>query len=203
MTTTTPTDRRACPVCGQLGIPKRNTYCSKSCATTARGARHRGVKCGVPDCTSPVRCNGYCDKHNQRHRKHGDPRVTLMPRRDMSDAEKFWSRVAMAAPDECWEWGGERNRHGYGWFTTYRNGGRNRQYAHRRALELMGECLVPGLVVMHSCDNPPCVNPAHLTQGTQKENLQDALKKGRLDMSGLALAPNNLKRARRAGARLK
>lgn len=58
--------------------------------------------------------------------------------------------------------------------------GRKPVYAHRRALEAkLGRPIAPGLMACHHCDNPPCVNPDHLFEGTASDNRQDMLRKGR------------------------
>lgn len=51
--------------------------------------------------------------------------------------------------------------------------------AHRMAWELLHGPLGPRIQVHHHCDNPPCVNPEHLWVGSQSENIQDMLAKGR------------------------
>jgi hypothetical protein len=101
-------------------------------------------------------------------------------------AEQFWRKVAIAEPDECWLWTGPLHSAGYGHFEVWKNNKRKRWFAHRKVLELQGVDLT-GLVVMHLCDNPPCVNPNHLRPGTQLENMRDALAKGRMNMDGLAI----------------
>lgn len=53
-------------------------------------------------------------------------------------------------------------------------------YAHRVAYVIAKGDIPDGAVVMHSCDNPRCVNPDHLSLGTQSDNLSDAARKGRL-----------------------
>ena len=80
----------------------------------------------------------------------------------------------------CWEWTGdtfdeEVNGKKYGKFTI---GGCNFG-AHRIAYELWTGEIPPELVVRHQCDNPPCVNPAHLLTGTQKENMADKIERNR------------------------
>lgn len=81
------------------------------------------------------------------------------------------------AADACWPWRGGRSRAGYGRMAV---GGR-RLLAHRVAIVLATRETIPrGLVVCHHCDNPPCVNPAHLFVGTQNDNVQDAVSKGRI-----------------------
>lgn len=89
-----------------------------------------------------------------------------------------------ADPLGCWLWTGAKIYDGYGIVNLGREDGRQRTiYAHRIAYVLAHGPIPAGkpvAVVMHSCDNPSCVNPAHLALGTQRENLMDASSKGRL-----------------------
>ena len=94
---------------------------------------------------------------------------------------RFWPFVDRSGgPDACWPWAGSRNPDGYGRFCI---GGQQLVPAHRFAYSLAtGTQLddMEGREVMHSCDNPPCVSPAHLSLGTRQDNAQDASRKGRL-----------------------
>lgn len=88
----------------------------------------------------------------------------------------FWSRVAVAAPDECWLWKGTvRNAAKYGQI------GVNAGYygAHVVSYVLSHGDVPPGQCVLHTCDNPPCVNPKHLWLGTKGDNNSDRRNKGR------------------------
>ncbi len=94
----------------------------------------------------------------------------------MTLADRFWARVAVGKPDECWEWTRYRDRAGYG--QAYHEG--RDVPAHRLAWILTHGPIPDGLKVLHRCDYPPCVNPAHLFLGTQGDNVRDAVAKGRL-----------------------
>jgi hypothetical protein len=96
---------------------------------------------------------------------------------------RFWSRVKRG--DGCWLWDGEVNNHGYGRFTIYRNGQRIRLLAHRVAYVLVTGEDIDGELARHQCDNPPCCNPVDLIPGTQQDNIQDAVERGRHDSTGL------------------
>lgn len=91
--------------------------------------------------------------------------------------ERFWSYVNVTEPDDCWEWTRCKHKRGYGRFQVNRKA----ILAHRLACEYeWGSPEVEGLYVLHSCDNPKCCNPSHLRWGTQKENMEDALKRNRI-----------------------
>lgn len=87
-------------------------------------------------------------------------------------AYHFWSRVDNTG--ECWLWTGSQ-RDGYGRLLFQ---GRFK-LAHRVAWELTNGPIPDGLYVCHTCDNPPCVRPAHLFVGSQQDNLNDMVAKGR------------------------
>lgn len=89
--------------------------------------------------------------------------------------ERFWSKVSMAGPDECWEWMGSRNTGGYGWFKV----GDRATGSHRVAFELTSGPIPDGLLIRHRCDNPPCCNPAHMELGTPADNAADRTERGR------------------------
>jgi hypothetical protein len=89
-------------------------------------------------------------------------------------AERFWSKVDKSG--ECWLWTGALASSGYG---AIRVRSYVTEYAHRVALKLSGVEVPDGLFVCHHCDNPSCVNPAHLFVGTAKDNAQDMSRKGR------------------------
>lgn len=90
---------------------------------------------------------------------------------------RFWSKVAIGSPGECWEWKAARLKSGgYGAFMI--DGVTHR--ANRVAWELSnGQRLPTGMFACHRCDNPPCCNPLHLFAGTPKDNTDDKDRKQR------------------------
>lgn len=92
--------------------------------------------------------------------------------------ERFWQYVTPGAPDECWEWQGARNSYGYGRLNSGGKNGRTIK-AHRASYEIHTGIDPGELDVCHRCDNPPCVNPAHLFLGDAKANAADMVAKGR------------------------
>lgn len=95
-----------------------------------------------------------------------------MSNRFRSIEDRYEEHVVRTS-DGCWGWSGALNTSGYP-----RSG---KLYAHRLSYLIHHGPIPDGLYVLHSCDNPPCTNPDHLSLGTQTDNMADANSKGRLD----------------------
>src|SRR5690349_13681831 len=103
-----------------------------------------------------------------------------------STAERrFWSKVDKNGPTPahcphlgpCWIWTGSKSLPGYGHFSTSR--ALSPVLAHRVSWVLRNGPIPPGMFICHHCDNPSCVQPDHLFQGTCKDNVADMITKGR------------------------
>lgn len=144
------------------------------------------MDCLCAGCGSLAVSRGYCDKHYRRLLKYGSPDGGAHGGKRNHDTTegRFWRHVDRLGEDECWLWMGARLPKGYGQFSE---GGREgkKLTAHRYSCILHhGPPPLARTYALHSCDNPPCVNPKHLRWGTQSANLQEAYDKGRKVRAG-------------------
>lgn len=135
------------------------------------------TSCQIEGCTGKHRSRGYCALHYSRWYLKGNP----LQGRDAFDdwdrpfAERVNNRTdktpGLGRDGDCWEWQGTLSG-GY----AYLNG-RISLWAWETANNKKKQ---PHLFILHSCDNPKCVNPDHLREGTQRENVNDAKERGRI-----------------------
>jgi hypothetical protein len=108
-----------------------------------------------------TRCYSRWLSHTPKDERGTAPRFTV----------KFWDKVIKTHEHGCWLWTEPRDKQGYGrWGKTP---------AHRYSWQQANGPIPDGLWILHHCDNPPCVNPAHLYPGTVVENTRDAVTRGR------------------------
>ena len=93
----------------------------------------------------------------------------------VKDIERFWCKVTIAGPNDCWEWIAGKNDYGYGLFSF----DCRHMRAHRFSFWIHTGIWPGDLCVCHSCDNKLCVKPEHLFIGTYSDNLNDSYDKGR------------------------
>lgn len=122
-----------------------------------------GKKFVIPDYRAKWNAGKYCSKQCTK---------TGIPPTDPS--KRFWSKVNKT--DSCWLWTASTHKFGYGAFNV-----RGKVYTGHAYSWYLAHNSFPskGQVIMHTCDNPTCVNPQHLQIATQKENVEDCTRKGR------------------------
>jgi HNH endonuclease len=92
-------------------------------------------------------------------------------------AERFWPKVEINSPDECWLWQAAKNNRGYG--VIGRGPAADGIVLAHRASFAIASGRWPTGSLAHTCDNPPCVNPGHLVEGSHLDNMRDMIAKGR------------------------
>jgi len=135
--------------------------------------------CGVEGCDRFGR-GRYCGAHAQRLRATGELGPAKLRRRIPSNtpvAERI-DIIGWTVDEEgCWIWNGRLDEYGYGRVDDLRQ---VPVRVHRASYERAhGVTLSRDVYLMHSCDKPACINPEHLSPGTQKENIRDMWSKGR------------------------
>lgn len=150
---------------------RKRLFCSRSCHMASIAARTETtcVQCGkmINLANNRVKPQNFCSKAcSQTYRMH-------------TFEDRFWPKVdktpGLGPKGDCWEWTGLRHDYGYGVTSYY-----GRKMGTHQISYVMHKGEIPkGMHVCHECDNPPCVNPAHLWLGTQTENMKDMYSKGR------------------------
>jgi len=147
--------------------------------------------CATCGSTKRIACKGNCHACYMRARRANSATAgrrangaTL--RHLMSYPDQEWRYRILGRIDPtptatgCHEWFGPKTKGGYGIITV----GISNVLAHRAIFAFSGGD--PGVeVVMHTCDNPACCNPAHLRGGTYEDNMRDMERKGRRDSTKL------------------
>jgi hypothetical protein len=137
------------------------------------GVPAKNPTCSVDGCKRPHLARGWCNMHYLRYRRgRGDETMTMLTGGSLF--ERLWCRVDRGNPDACWEWGGYRQRNGVGYGVMMWKG---RQLLVHRVAFFLAYGHWPN-ICRHRCDNPPCCNPAHLLDGTRKDNVRDAVQRG-------------------------
>ena len=99
---------------------------------------------------------------------------------DENTEARFWSKVDRRGPDECWEWQAHLDDSGYGRAHI----GHKQPVSREQRTHRISWCLdhprqsTGDSLVLHSCDNPPCCNPNHLSLGTFAENIRQMVERG-------------------------
>lgn len=131
------------------------------------------IKCIVENCNDDAKIKGFCVKHYKCWHRTGKP-VPDRPTFHGTEIERLEHYTDKKGVDDCWLWKSNKDKDGYG---TMRSGKQNKR-AHRVSYEQYVGKIPEGKFILHSCNNPACVNPNHLRIGTHKDNMKDRNNSG-------------------------
>jgi hypothetical protein len=122
-------------------------------------------------------------------KKGGKHTPEVIARMQVPMEKRLLSKIDKHGPlileTHCWTWTGSRKKDGHGQIWT----GQTTVVATRALWTVLNGPIPDGLVIRHRCDNPPCMNPEHLSLGTPKQNSLDAVARGRVNKDGRKLSP--------------
>lgn len=134
--------------------------------------------CCIDGCPNTrIMAKGMCTTHYKRWYRHGDPlaEVNAPTPKGATDRERLEFRGWQVTEGGCWEWCGLRDERGYGRLWT----GKRVEFAHRVMYRDERGNLPTDADILHQCDNPPCINPAHMRLGDDADNADDKVRRGR------------------------
>ena len=137
--------------------------------------------CCIKGCEKVAHVLGLCTKHWRRNKLYGSP-VAMKSHsglfRGMPAKDRFF-RQLQKSEGGCWTWTSSVDKDGYGIFRgVVSENGYTRAHRFSYAFHT-GEIIPDGIMVLHSCDNPRCVNPDHLSLGTGTDNQRQKWARGR------------------------
>jgi hypothetical protein len=137
--------------------------------------------CSYEGCGKKAHCKGLCPAHYQQQRHGKELKPLQVQYHGFTEPKRFLMRVDVRGKDECWPWTGSRNlARGKPWYGQWTPAGDMApELTHRAAYRLFVGLIPDGQFVLHKCDNPVCVNPAHLFLGSQADNVKDMWTKKR------------------------
>ena len=131
-------------------------------------SKYKNIKCSVEGCNKQAKSKGFCTAHYKVFWRTGSP-IAKRPCYHEPIEIKFWRYVDKKSDSECWIWKGRKDKDGYGNIKV----GKKTKRAHRASYKLNIGKIPKGKMILHSCNNPSCVNPKHLRPGTQHDNMKD------------------------------
>ena len=145
--------------------------------------------CSIDECENDKKSKGMCKPHYDAWYRTGNPLSYRGDRSSLSLWEKIQEIGYTVDSDGCHIYNGYKNSNGYGQFRDKDSNKLTR--THREAYKQLVGDLDSTKVILHLCDNPPCMNVDHLYQGTQAENIKDMWSKGRAAKSDLKVCKND------------